>query len=320
MVKKASLVTGGTLLVGDEMHALGAAKTRNALDESYDMRLGLSATPERWFDDEGTRLLLDYFGGTVYSLPIDLALKTLVPSTGLTLLTPYTYHPIFVSLTEDELEHYQELTTRFARSMSASDTVSEEDAERYLFERAGVVKKAATKLGALESVLGQLDDKVDHCLIYCFDREQMADVEAVLATRPIVYAEFTGDESVRERQRLLRDFDSGDISVLVAMQCLDEGVDVPSARIGVMLASSTNPRESIQRRGRLLRRCPGKARAVIYDVLVRPRPEAIGDARFREIESRLFKKELERLGWFASCADNSAECWTQVIRELRDAS
>ncbi len=123
-------------------------------------------------------------------------------------------------------------------------------------------------MGVLSSLLDQTGPLLDHCIIYCMDREQMEVVAEDLNRRGIVYRFFTGEEGVRpdasgdgssERQRILKSFERGDTAVLVAMKCLDEGVDVKQAKMGVVLASSTNPREFIQRRGRLLRRASGKS-------------------------------------------------------------
>ena len=117
---------------------------------------------------------------------------------------------------------------------------------------------------------------------------------------------FTAKESDKERQELLEDFEKGDLHALVAIRCLDEGVDVPATRRAYMLASSSNPRQFVQRRGRILRNHPGKDYAVIHDFIVRP-PQSISlsadEKRFR-IERQLVKKELERVNTFAEAAEN----------------
>ncbi|MDO8848481.1 MAG: DEAD/DEAH box helicase family protein [Coriobacteriia bacterium] len=315
------------MLIGDEVHGLGASRLRAALSSSYTARLGLSATPYRWFDDEGTAVLEDYFGHEPYSFMIEEALRTVIPGTSLTILTPYTYKPLFVSLEDDELDDYVALTKKAAQAGWASGGSDGDKSfdERFLFMRASVVKCARQKLNALDDVLQELGPDVTRLIIYCFDRQQMLAVEQVLAGRCLVFSEFTGAEGTKpearyggmsEREFLLEKFGSGDIPVLIAMKCLDAGVDVPSARVGLILASSTNPTEFIQRRGRLLRRAPGKHRAVIYDVLVRPGLGESGDAQLRDVEIRLFRKELERLNEFASTAENGAEVHARVLGEL----
>lgn len=317
------------MLIADEMHALGAPKLRSALWAGYRWRLGLSATPQRWFDDDGTALLEDFFGQVVFVFGIEEALKTIDPSSGETVLCPYDYFPHFVSLTDNEIQEYVDLTQKLVRShgreVGAGDSTQSLE-ELFLFLRAGIVKRAEQKMAVLDSLLDQAGPQLDHCIIYCMDREQMNDVAKALQQRSIVYRFFTGEEGMApdssgdgssERQRILRSFERGDTAVLVAMKCLDEGVDVKQARTGVVLASSTNPREFIQRRGRLLRRAPGKRKAIVHDVIVRPSQQRLGDPETRALELRLFKKELDRLGEFAACADNASECYTAVLDEIQ---
>ena len=314
------------MLVADEAHGLGAPQMRAALLDTYGHRLGLSATPSRWFDDAGTSLLLEYFGGVAFEFPIAEALATSIPGSDKSILTPYRYHPRFVSLDSDELDEYRELTKKAARAGSSggeSDGPSWE--ERFLFARAGLVKKANAKIGMLHRILEELGTSFSGCILYCSDRSQMTAAETVLDSHGIVYSEFTSDEGVApearfgglsEREHILNTFSSGLVPMLVAMKCLDEGVDVPSASIGIILASSTNPREFIQRRGRLLRNADGKTHAEIYDVIVRPAPSGSVDEAARNVELKVFEKELRRVEEFASSADNAAECYAAVMTEI----
>jgi superfamily II DNA or RNA helicase len=323
-VARAASVCQETVLVADEMHALGAPKFRAALGDDYKWRLGLSATPERWFDDAGTDVLRDFFGEVVYTFGIAEALRMVDPATGKTVLTPYTYHPHFISLTDAEIEEYQQLTQRAIRAKGQDTGADGQTLEELLmFLRARVAKKAEQKVDVLESFLTEYGSSIGHCIIYCIDSEQMEIVSQCLTKRGVVYRYFTGDEGTRtegdgmsERQRILRSFERGDTQVLVAMKCLDEGVDVKQAQLGLILASSTNPREFIQRRGRLLRRAAGKEKAVIHDVILRPDIARMAHPDTRETELRILKKELERLGEFAACADNATECYALVLEEL----
>src|SRR4029079_10415276 len=114
-------------------------------------------------------------------------------------------------------------------------------------------------------------------------------------------ARFTARESREEREALLNSFKVGAIDALVAIRCLDEGIDVPACRTAYILASSRNPKQFIQRRGRILRRSPGKEAAVIHDFLVKL-PEDGRD--WGEMERRLFVAELERCAEFANLARN----------------
>lgn len=321
---RAQGVCSDTVLIADEMHALGAAKFQSALSQDYRWRLGLSATPQRWFDDAGTSALESFFGDVVYKFGIEEALRYIDPSTGKSVLTPYTYHPHFISLTDTEVEEYQRLTQRAIRAKGQDPNPSGQTLEELLiFMRARVAKRAEQKLAVTDYFLDRYGSEIRHCIIYCMDSEQMETVSEKLSSRGVVFRYFTGEEGIRagsdglsERQRILRSFEAGDTQVLVAMKCLDEGVDVKQAQLGLILASSTNPREFIQRRGRLLRRTPGKERATIHDVILRPDLARMSNPETREMEMRILTKELERLGEFAACADNSAECYAKVLEEL----
>lgn len=327
-VARATAVCGDTVFIADEMHALGAPKLRSALEVDYKWRLGLSATPDRWFDDAGTDVLRSFFGDVVYKFGIEEALRTIDPTTGESVLTPYTYVPHFISLTDSELEEYQELTLRAIRAKGQDPDSSGQTLEELLiFMRARVAKKAEQKLRVLEAFFDQYGPEIKHCLVYCIDSEQMDIVSESLTRRGVVFRYFTGEEGTRteadglsERQRILRSFEAGATQVLIAMKCLDEGVDVKQAQLGLILASSTNPREFIQRRGRLLRRAAGKHKAVIHDVILRPDVTRMANDETRDTELKILKKELERLGEFAACADNAAECYALVLEELNRLS
>ena len=245
---------------------------------------------------QGTEPLEEYFGGPCFTFGIREALDWRDPETGQTALCRYTYSPSFVSLDGEELEEYMALTDKILKVSHYQDT--DEDArhryEQLLFRRAEMIKSASQKIPAFESILERLED-VSHALVYCSTSQQMDDVMEVLHRRHLKYHPFTGVQGTRpeaqyggltERDFLIRSLDDGDIDVLVAMNCLDEGIDVPSARLGIVLASSGNPRQFIQRRGRLLRRANGKERAQIFDVIVAPCAGAMGAWKSESLSER----------------------------------
>ncbi len=323
-VEKQASVFDTRLFIGDEMHGLGAKETRRALLESYTHRLGLSATPDRYFDEEGTEYLRNFFGDVVYVFGIKEALAWEDPVSGLSALCPYEYHPVEVHLEGEELEQYLEISNKLVAFSNKTDEESMKRLELLLFKRAAIVKTASQKAPVLREILDRVGT-VEHCLVYCHSTEQMIAANEVLHSRNISYHRFTGDEGtaplpeyggVSEREVILRGLDDGTYQALVAMKCLDEGVDVPSARLGVILASSGSPREYIQRRGRLLRRSPGKKKAVIYDLVVVPDPSVMTDDRLRRIEHDIWKKELSRVEEFGSCADNALDVHTWILELL----
>jgi len=313
------------LIIADEMHGLGAPMFRNALNPAFESRLGLTATPNRWFDEDGTQLLNSYFNGVAFSFGLHEALTWVDPTTGLTPLCPYNYYPEFVTLDHLEMDEYLDLTKRIImQSNKASDIEGQEKLNRLLEKRASVLKKAEGKFTALTEVINGLE-RVAGCLVYCSDREQIDKVIEIVAGMGITYRTFTGEEGtsprrefngMSERDWILQSFEDGDIQMLIAMKCLDEGVDIPSAQIGIILASTTNPREFIQRRGRLLRRAKGKSIAHIYDMIVAPEFDKGDHSEVVTSARKIMAKELLRADEFASDAINSTDVSAKVLGRM----
>lgn len=298
-----------TVLIADEVHNLGASGSMRALDQlDFDARLGLSATPARWSDEE-TSAILGYFGSVVYEFPLARAIAE-------EFLVPYAYFPHFVELTDDEMTTYIDLTRRLARfpSFAANDDSGiEAQRGRLLRERAAVLNNAAEKPSAFAAVLrAALDSK--HTLVYTTP-ERMNDTVRIVADMGKLVHRFTYRESPQDRRELLRLFATGEIEVLVAIRCLDEGVDVPETETAYILASSSNSREFIQRRGRILRRSIGKTSAVIHDFISLP-AAAFPDAGAWRYERSIMRRELSRFAEFAGLATNRFQA-EQALLPLR---
>lgn len=287
---------GPVLLIADEAHHLGAESSRRAYPSNIAARLALSATPDRWFDDEGTTVLRDYFGPTVFSFSLEQAIGVS--------LTPYYYHPHLVPLTDEELERYALLSARIARQ-AGRDEAGQSKLKMLLLQRAELLNNAANKLPALSSLI-EAETRPGHTLFYCAPAQLESTLRLLGWDKGWLVHRFTNEESTRERQRLLTDFASGNLHALVAMKCLDEGVDVPDTRTAYLLASSSNPREFIQRRGRVLRRAPGKEFATIHDLIAVPPPQwtAANDTAAFAAERSIVRKELQRFKEFAAPAQN----------------
>ena len=311
-VMQASLarVTEPALLVADEMHHLGAEHSRLVLPPNFAYRMGLSATPDRWFDEEGTQSLRDYFGDTVFEF-------TLADAIAQGFLTEYYYYPHLVDLTADEIERYEELTRRLARLYNASpESKNSELREALLRQRADILNKAQNKLEKLDELLRGNRD-LHHALFYCAPG-QIDEVVPILGNNfGLRVSRFTAEESTEERGRLLEDFADRRLQGLVAMRCLDEGVDVPSTQVAYILASTSNPREFIQRRGRILRKSPGKGHAVIHDLVALPSLDSSetgsSDSSFA-MERGILRRELSRFREFADSSVNGFQA-TEVIWE-----
>lgn len=306
------------LFVGDEVHWLGAPSLQAALNPKANFRLGLSATPDRYFDDEGTATLRSYFGpASVYTFGLEKALSWRNPHTGIVgVLTPYSYHPIFVSLTEEEESQFQELSQKIGQKSSIKEKTKQDqqEIEKLLLLRADIAKSAANKLPAYASLLQHLGSQLTQTLIYCADFQQMEEVMEISRKAGIDNSSrVTGLEGSSksdyfrgrsEREHILKHFGLGNHDALFAIDCLDEGVDVPSAKMGIILASSGNPKEFVQRRGRLMRKAVGKTEAVIYDFVVLPKDQG-GPESLRKVE-------LKRIHEFAELAINR----NQVLSDL----
>lgn len=302
-------------LIGDEVHNLGSKKRRNGFIEKYNIRLGLSATPKRWFDTEGTKTLYDYFGGVVFEFGLKEAINNVNPSTGESYLTPYRYIPKFISLTEKELDDYINLTSSIIRRYNdaRNDKERDEILEILLFKRADIVKNAQKKYEVLKSIL-DVNKNIEYTIIYCTP-QQIDNVMNIVNMRGIPAHRFTMDEGtipkkefggMTEREFILKKFAEKKYKVLVAMKCLDEGVDVPPARVAVLMSSSGNPREHIQRIGRIIRRHPDKNEATIYDIVVIPSFNCIS-SELKDTEWKILENELKRYEEIAKIAINSAE-------------
>lgn len=309
------------LLIADEVHNLGAPRLQEMLPQQIRLRLGLSATPERHHDEEGTQAIFGYFGQPVFEFGIADAIKKEV-------LVPYMYHPVLVSLTEGESAEYLELTEKILRLFPRDEDHSISDAlKKLLIKRARLLASAANKLPALRKTIQDLREPLERAIVYCGDGSvecpvtddldrQIAVVTRILGEElGLRVRRFTCEESGEEREEIISALKMRDLNAVVAIRCLDEGIDIPDARIGFLLASSTNPRQFIQRRGRLLRRSDdtGKRRAVIYDFIVEP-PDFGGgfqDDAFN-LERRFFQRELQRILEFCATAENGPDALHQL--------
>ncbi|GGC53579.1 DEAD/DEAH box helicase family protein [Hoyosella rhizosphaerae] len=319
-----SRITQPLLVIADEAHNLGSPAYRTILPTNATYRLALSATPERWFDDEGTDALVDYFGPVVYELGLGDAIE-------MGALCRYNYFPRLVELNDVETELYVELSRQIARCFAAGSDDNNPDSNsqlgQLLRKRAGVLGHAAGKIDLLRKDIGGRANSWFQ-LAYCAEGSrpshageppgpnQLSEVMNVVGNELNLAAHpYISETPRRERKVLLHRFATGDdLRVLVAMRCLDEGVDIPDAQTGYLLASSSNPRQFIQRRGRLLRRAEGKDHAEIFDYLAVPPTGAPVDF---EIERRLLIRELERANEFGKLSENY-EATLKLLRPLKD--
>jgi len=301
---------GFLMVIGDEMHSLGTPARLSALPQHANFRLGLSATPKRHGDEQGTAELLRYFGDPVVSISIREAIYEYGA------LVEYDYLPHRIDLTADELAEYRALSARIAGAFAKGD---DEAAERFIRLRSRLTQHAAGKIGELRRLMAERLGSRSHQIIYVAEGKnpdtevkQLREVESILREEfDMKVAVYFGETDSSEREALQERLANGDIDALIAMKCLDEGVDIPAARIGVMMASTQNPRQFVQRRGRLLRqdRSSEKTHAEIHDFIVLPAPDmaGVGDS-----EKTLVAAELSRAVELADAARNSEVRYTLI--------
>lgn len=304
-----------TLLIADEVHNLGASHYSKNLPENVQFRLGLSATPVRHGDEVGTKAIEDYFGSSVF----EFSLKDAI---GRGFLCPYKYYPVLSPLDEDEMAEYRELSDRIAKAFARnSDENGELDEvlKGLLIRRARLISKLKSKAELLVELLSERRDSSFN-LVYCGDAKDDGErqiekvVQLIGRDLEMRVNKFTADENPAQRKHLLDEFSRGELQVLAAIRCLDEGVDVPRTETAYILASSSNPRQFIQRRGRVLRKSPEKTVATIFDFVAVPDPTALtgADGKISNVERRLVSKELERINEFAGMALNKGEALGRV--------
>lgn len=328
-------IKSDTLLMVDEAHNFGAPYLSCLLYDNYKYRLALSATLDRHNDEEGTAKLYDFFGEKCIEYTLDRAIKEKK-------LTKYKYYPIVVTLTEEELEAYDNLSYEIGKCIMKGKNGKmklSSRGEKLALKRSRIVAGAKNKLTMLEEVIQPyIHDK--HILVYCgatkgleqnqdctdVDSEDIRQIDAVtdlLGNKlGMEVSQFTSKESVEEREVLKREFSAGDtLKVLIAIKCLDEGVNIPKIKTAFILASTTNPKEYIQRRGRVLRLAEGKEYAEIYDFITLPYDtESVTSLTEAQVKrnSTLVKNELRRAEEFSRIAVNMVES-ASLIDEIKDA-
>ena len=312
------------LLIVDEAHNLGATNIRKTLTEQYTYRLALSATFDRHMDEEGTSILYNFFGKKIIEYSLGRAIEE-------KMLTPYDYYPIVVYLTERELNEYNELSKKIKKETRIDEkgkVYFSKLGEMLLIERSRIVAGATNKIKTLKKELQKYKEE-NNILVYCGatnilrEEEESSitdekDIRQIDAVKKMMYRElkmkvdrFTANESIKERMEIKDRFISGKIQAIVAIKCLDEGVNIPDIKIAFILASTTNPKEYIQRRGRVLRIAPNKEYAEIYDFITLPRDlrEAkILSKEKLEYDISLLAKEMARMKEFSSLSRNNLSC------------
>lgn len=302
------------MLIVDEAHRFTNRDAR--LQAYYNYLLGLSATPSSKKNDEKGKELTDFFGGQVFYLPIEEAIKKRH-------LVHYNYFPIYVHSTEKEENDFRNYTSKIASCWRHNVCIDPEECAKQMRNRLRVIAMSEEKRNNFHYILGNIKEK-NHLIVYCGDGRVFSDsgeeirhikfIKDLLTNEGFRTSQFTASENMKVRMELVNSFNKGMIDCLVAIRCLDEGINIPSIDGALILASNDDYREFVQRRGRILRKYTDeytgqeKRVANIYDVIVLPSIELDNWAKI----------ELRRYYEYARLADNHDELMDDLMQMLND--
>ncbi|OAV73666.1 Hef nuclease [Bacteroidales bacterium Barb6] len=316
------------IYIADEAHNIGASNSLKHLPENILQRIGLSATPERIYDDVGSEKLYQFFNSRPPQYTYRYTMKEAIEDE---ILCHYDYFPIFVELTNDEMQAYKTITDKLRKFIDPNTGKYKKEAEMLLLKRKRIIHKAENKKVAITNLLEDLKRKkrLDYTFVFVpegyepdyseTDSYQVQDEDIHIIDE---YAQMFKEQGysyhkyisgLEDAQKVLQSFAAGDIKILLSMKCLDEGIDIPRAEHAIFCSSTGNPRQFIQRRGRVLRKSKGKEKASIWDLIVTP-PDIIGD--LSNVERNLFTGEVKRIVNFAALADNQIDVFYGDLKNI----
>ncbi len=320
-------------IIVDEVHEIGAPKSKEKLNLLYRIpkRLGLSATPERMRDSEGNEAISGFFGGQVYIFTMRQAIYPPSGDIKERYLSPYKYYMHYSSLTSSELEKYRELTNEIKKYYSPEQDPESSRAKKYdqlCRQRSAIVKGSDDRLTRLIEILRGYDPDLNpnndgtysKCIIYCNTVKESRAIYRMLNNLELNAVEYHND--MKSREKILNAFEhSSFIRYIISIGCLDQGVDLPVCDGAIILSSTSNPRQYIQRRGRVLRTNGGKKKmAYIHDVIVTPyRYEDLIQEKMYldDVESSIVIKQINRVETFIDDSSNVAECERKLLELKR---
>lgn len=297
-------IKNNLFLVADECHYFGTSNIDTSIYSDANGRLGLSATPMRWWDDSGTEKIYNFFKETVYEYDLRSAIKN-------DYLSPYKYNPIVIDLLDEEKIQYKDLS----RNIMIMIKNNEVDTDKFLMtilKRKKIIDNAYYKNITIEKIFREKKNtSIDNTLVYC-SQENLDEMTRYIGGLGIKVRKFNYTISKEDRSKILKEFAKGQIEVLTAIRCLDEGVDIPSVKDAYFLSSTSNPREFVQRRGRILRKHKNKSIANIYDFIVLP------DTNDYNLIESIAKSELPRFAEFSGNAINNVACRQELKKILSE--
>lgn len=302
----------------DEMHNFTSESSLLSLPTAAKYRLGLSATLDHKYKSTKMNELKKYFDkGVIFKFTMEEAIKD-------GYLTKYFYYPVFVELTEFEKNDYFEISKKISNMINKVD-IENEGLQALFMKRARIISSAENKITKILEYRSIIKDSYFN-IFYCGDRIEN-DVRFIEKVNKLLADDigikthtFTSNESKKEREKILDDFRNMRLQSLTAIRCLDEGIDIPNLRRAFILSSGSNPKEFIQRRGRVLRNAEGKEFAEIYDFIVVPTLDQnqlkVMDRKTLNNEKKILLKELERFKEFADLATNTLEAYKKIFEVM----
>ena len=296
------IIGGENLIIADEAHWMGAPTFSNAMLNNFEWRLGLSATPERMFDEEGTERVMNFFDNNEYKYDLKKAI-----SEGY--LSEFSYFPYYCKLSPEEIQEYESLTKKALYVQRKSNKEDLSPQEVVFIKRAKISKKALCKKAIFEKLIKSLHSsgRLDHLLVFFEDNEQLSSAYNSLINLKVPFNIIDASTNEYERNLYLERLEKGEISCLLSMRVMDEGVDVPLATREIIMSSSSNQRQYIQRAGRILRINNGKSKAEIYDIITYAEQNECPSWLWK-YEINAIKKEIHRAMYFCLGASNQSIC------------
>ena len=330
------------LLIADEAHNMGAGRILDRLQAvKFARRIGLSATPERQFDTKGTKSIMEFFGCFDNEYTFEYSMQDAIDNG---YLCRYKYYPHLVRLTTEEMAEYIKVSKQLAKYFiydKESFPQGDDILMNLLLKRKRIIHKASNKEAIFKRILEDRYKEVGnlkYTLVYVpegnkpdddcadfFDSSEFVSDDLIADSIIDRYTQIVQDVSptttvrkfisgIKERSCILEDFAKGDLEVLTSMKCLDEGVDVPRSELAIFCASTGNPRQFIQRRGRILRLHKDKHMAVIHDLVVVPEISSASESY--TMERSLLATELKRVKDFAMMSENADFAYSELSEIL----
>lgn len=319
-----------TILIADEVHNLGTKKSIGNYLLGINKRIGLSATPNRNFDESGTVEIEKYFNSFSPNHTFSYSMLKAIKSG---FLTPYYYYPKFIKLNESEMEAYAKYSEKLLKFFDFEKGTYKEEASNLLIQRKRIIHQATNKKNKLIEILNSINNEdFKHTIVYVpegfepdysisdvsisddDDLRIIDDYNTTIKDLGIKTHQIIGGMNMDERENILKQFNNGIIQVLTAMKTLDEGVDIPATKCAIFCASTGNPRQFIQRRGRILRKFDGKDFATVYDLIVEPNDISYWNyypkdksEKLHKMEINIFRNELYRVANFLYASENLSD-------------